>query len=166
MKLRLFQQIALSDVDTVQLKSCIPSSTVRYWISKTLKNNYNPLHTVSLTIRWVDETEGRELNRKYRSVLEGGIDKNYATNVLTFVYELNNQPNQINTVNADIVLCWPILLKESKEQFKPIRHHAAHLMIHGVLHALGFDHETEDEAYIMEQLESKLLGELNISNPY
>jgi probable rRNA maturation factor len=166
MNLRLSQQIILSDTDTRELKKLLPLSTVRRWVLKALKIDENQLNDVLLTLRWVDETEGRELNRQYRGLLKDGVDKDYPTNVLTFFYGVDNNPNQTNSMSADIVLCWPVVVMEARTQLKSIRHHAAHLIIHGVLHALGFDHEIDDEAKIMETLEIKLLAELKIANPY
>lgn len=166
MNLRLSQQIVLSDIDTRELKKLLPLSTVRRWVLKALKVNENQITDVLLTLRWVDEAEGRELNRQYRGLLKDGSDKDYPTNVLTFFYGMDNNPNQTNSMSADIVLCWPVIVTEAKAQFKSVRHHATHLIIHGVLHALGFDHETDDEARTMETLEATLLAELNIVNPY
>src|SRR5699024_5402733 len=89
----------------------------------------------SLTIRLVNEAEGLELNNSYRS-------RNYATNVLTFEYG----PDPDAVIHGDIVLCVPVLEQEAIQQNKPLVHHAAHLVIHGVLHALGYDHLEANEA--------------------
>jgi probable rRNA maturation factor len=170
MKLHLSQQIVLSEPAASELSRTLPRSTVRGWVLKALAVDADSLSNVYLTLRWVDEPEGRELNRTHRSMTESGIDKDYATNVLTFAYGteegLDDAGQPTNEMSADIVLCWPVLLHEAKAQHKSVRHHAAHLIIHGVLHALGFDHEVNDEAEAMEALETKLLAELNIANPY
>ncbi|TKR56992.1 rRNA maturation RNase YbeY [Allopusillimonas ginsengisoli] len=111
--------------------------------------------TVTLTIRLVDADEGRQLNRDFRG-------KDYATNVLTFEYGTDPDGN----ASGDIVLCLPILLREAAEQHKTLLAHAAHLTVHGVLHALGYDHIEPDEAQHMESLEIAVLHKMGLANPY
>lgn len=107
-----------------------------------------------LAVRIVGEEEGRALNRQYRG-------KDYATNVLTFDY--TREP----VVAADLVLCAPVVEREAREQGKPLEAHYAHLLVHGTLHAQGYDHETsERDALEMEALEVLLLGALGFPNPY
>jgi len=107
-----------------------------------------------LTVRIVGEAEGRALNLQYRG-------KDYATNVLTFDY--SRQP----VVAADLVLCGPVVAHEAREQGKTLEAHYAHLLVHGTLHAQGWDHETnERDALAMEALEVLLLGALGYPNPY
>jgi probable rRNA maturation factor len=101
-----------------------------------------------LNVRFVNAEEGRILNRDYRG-------KDYATNVLTFAY-----------TQADIILCTDVLQKEAKEQKKTVKEHAQHLIVHGVLHAQGYDHEEDDEAEEMESLEIYILVKLGLKNPY
>ncbi len=103
-----------------------------------------------LTLRFVATAEARILNTAYR-------ERDYATNVLTFVYE----PGL-----ADIVLCLPVIRQEAREQHKPFEHHLAHLTIHGVLHAQGYDHEEPLEAARMEARETELLRRFRIPDPY
>lgn len=103
-----------------------------------------------LTLRFVGRLEGRILNTAYR-------ERPYATNVLTFVYE----PGV-----ADIVLCLPVIRQEAREQRKPFEHHLAHLTIHGVLHAQGYDHEEAPDAARMEAREKELLRRFRIPDPY
>ena len=110
---------------------------------------------VELALRLVDSTEGQALNREYR-------DKDYATNVLTFEYGIDAD----GTASGDIVLCVPVLYREAAEQGKPLLAHAAHLTTHGALHALGYDHEDEDDALAMEALETRILASLGIPDPY
>lgn len=112
-----------------------------------------------LTIRFVGETEGRELNRSYRG-------KDYATNVLTFAYADGEEVADDEPVQADIVLCIDVLLKEAAERSIPVVQHAAHLIVHGVLHAQGYDHEDDDEAAEMEGLETEILAGLGMPDPY
>ncbi len=157
MKLALSQQSALTPAASEKLAQTLPRSTVRGWVLKALASNQK-LQAAQLTLRWVGTAEGRSLNHTHRGQ---GVDKDYATNVLTFEYGTDNQ-----VVSADIVLCWPVLVGEAKSQGKTLRAHAAHLIVHGVLHALGFDHENDADALKMETLEVKILAELKIANPY
>lgn len=128
----------------------VPSRTqLRRWILAALERD------AVITLRIVDAKEGRALNREYRN-------KDYATNVLTFVYG--------ETVNGallgDIVLCAPVIAKEARTQGKSIRHHYAHLVTHGALHLQGYDHENDAEARVMERREIDLLARFRIANPY
>ena len=107
-----------------------------------------------LTLRFVNATEGKKLNGEFRK-------KNYATNVLTFSYELSK-----NSVVADIIFCLPVIQKEAKEQGKTFTAHLAHLIVHGCLHAQGYDHEVAKAAKKMEALEVKLMKKMGFPNPY
>lgn len=107
-----------------------------------------------ITVRIVGEEEGRELNKSYRK-------KDYATNVLTFDYA------QEPMVMADLVLCAPVVAREAKEQSKTLAAHYAHLLVHGALHAQGWDHETSKaDAEEMEAYEVEILAGLGLRNPY
>ncbi len=161
MNLSLSQQSALTPVASDKLAQVLPRSTVRGWVVKAL-STHTKLKAAQLTLRWVGAAEGRALNHMHRGQ---GVEKDYATNVLTFAYGIEGKGSK-QTMSADIVLCWPVLLAEAKSQGKTLRAHAAHLIIHGVLHALGFDHENDADAVIMEALEIKLLASLKIANPY
>jgi len=110
---------------------------------------------LALTLRLVDTAEGRELNLAYR-------ERDYATNVLTFDY--GDTPD--GTRHADVVLCVPVLRAEAAAQGKPLLAHATHLVTHGTLHALGYDHEDDDEARLMESLEIAILAHQHLPNPY
>lgn len=110
---------------------------------------------VSLTVRLVDAEEAQALNRDFR-------DKDYATNVLTWEYGAD--PDGI--YHGDVVLCVPVLEREAREQQKPLPHHAAHLLVHGLLHALGYDHILHEEAEEMEALETRILNTMSIPDPY
>lgn len=127
----------------------------------------------SLTIRFVDAEEGRSLNHQYRG-------RDYATNVLSFVAEPIELPEefQADTLETaletsdepryigDLVVCAPVVEREAKEQGKTRDAHYAHMIVHGVLHLLGYEHEQPDEAEQMEALEIRILAKLGYSNPY
>lgn len=120
----------------------------------------------AVTIRYVDEKEGRALNRQFRG-------KDYATNVLTFVQEPAVSPfapanakTGNNNYAADIVICAPVIAREAREQKKPVAAHHGHMVIHGMLHAQGFDHEIEADAAAMEAIEIAVLRRFRIKNPY
>jgi probable rRNA maturation factor len=109
--------------------------------------------TAQITLRLVGQAEGRQLNREYR-------DKDYATNVLTFDY---SGPPELA---ADIVICLPVIQKEAKAQKKTVDAHLVHMVVHGLLHACGLDHESDEEAEAMEALEVRILSRFRIANPY
>lgn len=110
-----------------------------------------------LTIRFVDEAESQRLNRDYR-----GKDK--PTNVLSFPFE--SPPGVTLPLLGDLIICHAVVAQEASEQDKPLSHHYAHMVIHGTLHLMGYDHIEEQEAEEMEQLECELLAMLNIPDPY
>ena len=120
---------------------------VTKWIRHALADD------AEITVRIVDAEEGQNLNREYRH-------KDYATNVLTFDYA------QEPVVHADLVLCAPVVAREAEEQGKTLEAHYAHLIVHGTLHAQGWDHEDEDDAQVMELREAEILHRLGFENPY
>ena len=129
-------------------RAALPRHKVTRWIRHALQSD------AEITVRIVDEEEGQALNRDYRK-------KDYATNVLTFDYTM--EP----IVTADLVLCAPVVAKEAKEQGKTLQAHYAHLLVHGALHAQGWDHETsEEDAQVMELREVEILARLGFDNPY
>jgi len=124
------------------------------WVSAALEGRRSE---AELAVRIVDEAEGRSLNRDYRG-------KDYATNVLSFPAEL---PEDLGLqLLGDLVLCAPVVAREAAEQGKPPLAHWAHLTIHGCLHLLGFDHQSDAEAEAMEALETEILGRLGYPDPY
>jgi len=134
--------------DAARHRAALPRHSVARWIRHALA------HDGEITVRIVDAEEGQSLNRDYRQ-------RDYATNVLTFDY------TQEPIVTADLVLCAPVVAQEAKENKKTLQAHYAHLLVHGTLHAQGWDHETgEQDAEAMEAEEIRILGGLGFKNPY
>lgn len=125
----------------------LPRHKVIRWIKAALESD------AEITVRMVDAEEGQALNRDYRQ-------KDYATNVLTFDYA------QEPVVVADLVICASVIEQEAKEQKKDLLAHYAHMLVHGTLHAQGWDHIEEDEAQAMEQREREIMAELGFPDPY
>jgi probable rRNA maturation factor len=121
---------------------------LRKWSAAALERD------AQVTLRIVDEREGRELNRSYRG-------KDYATNVLSFVYD-----DVHGTLCGDIVLCAPVLRQEAAAGGKVLAAHCAHLVVHGMLHLQGYDHEREADAARMERREAAILARLGFRDPY
>jgi len=128
-------------------RALLPRHKVARWIRAALEA------PAELTVRIVGADEGRSLNRDYRG-------RDYATNVLTFDY------SRSPVVAADLVLCAPVVRDEAKAQRLPVQAHYAHLLVHGTLHAQGYDHENEADARVMEARESELLQSLGFGDPY
>ena len=124
------------------------STLIKKWVKSTIALNG------LITLRFVNAAEGKKLNLSFRQ-------KDYATNVLTFPYELSK-----NALVADIIFCLPILQKEAKQQGKPMKAHLAHLIVHGCLHAQGYEHTVNRDAKKMELLEIQILQKLGFANPY
>lgn len=122
-------------------------STIRRWVKAAA------MRPTTLAVRFVDTDEGYELNSTYRH-------KDYATNVLTFPY--TTEPE----VEADVVICIPVVECQAREQRKAYYHHLAHMLVHATLHAHGYDHETDEEAEEMEAIEKKVMASLHCPDPY
>ncbi|MCG6975697.1 MAG: rRNA maturation RNase YbeY [Acidiferrobacterales bacterium] len=127
-------------------------ATIAVWITAAIG-----VKDVSITVRIVDEVEMAELNQQYRH-------KAGATNVLSFPFE--NPPGVESNILGDIVVCAPVVDREAREQDKTLLSHWAHMVIHGVLHLQGYDHETDEQAAEMEQLETGILSDLGFPAPY
>jgi len=115
-----------------------------------------------LSIRIVDESESQQLNLEYR-----GKDK--PTNVLSFPFEVPEALvglDEVGHLIGDLIVCAQVVSEEAKQQNKPLMHHWAHMVVHGCLHLLGYDHITDEEAQVMEDLERIILSKLDISDPY
>lgn len=133
--------------DAALHRATLPRHKVARWIRHALQDD------AEITVRIVDATEGQQLNRDYRQ-------KDSATNVLTFDY------TQEPIVTADLVLCAPVVAQEAKEQNKTLEEHYAHLLVHGTLHAQGWDHDEDEDAQVMELRESDIMARLGFDNPY
>ena len=112
---------------------------------------------VEMTVRIVDEAESHELNLNYRG-------KDRPTNVLSFPFEC---PDEVELpLLGDLVICRQVVEREAQEQEKPLMAHWAHMVVHGSLHLLGYDHIEDDEAEEMESLEAQIMTELGFADPY
>lgn len=120
---------------------------VRRWVVVALKTQ-TPTRTAEITVRFTGSEEARQLNHEHRG-------KNYATNVLTF--NLHDETLSDVPLFSDLVICVPVVVREANEQGKTFRAHCAHLVVHGVLHACGLDHQEDAEAEHMEALEAQVL---------
>lgn len=149
-------------------QAILPRPLLRRWVTAAL--NDCAVDAI-ITLRWAGVAEAQKLNLDYRC-------KDYATNVLTFAYnESDDMTDLVSTQEAeeegaeqpletDIILCGDVLRREAEEQGKTLADHAAHLIVHGVLHARGYDHLEEDEADEMEAFERLILAKMGIADPY
>lgn len=138
-----------------------PRERIEHWVTATLKAaNYEPEYTeepVELTVRIVDEAESQALNSEYR-------DKHKPTNVLSFPFEA---PEGVPlSLLGDLIICAAIVRTEANQQNKTLTAHWAHMIVHGTLHLLGFDHIDPSEAETMESLETRILASLGFDDPY
>jgi probable rRNA maturation factor len=129
-------------------------NTLRRWVAAALERD------ARVTLRFVGEAEGLRLNRQFRG-------KGQATNVLTFVYDgdVHDAPRDA-PLAGDIVICVPVVRREAKAAGRSLRAHCAHLVVHGVLHLQGYDHQRDDDAEAMERRETDLLRRLRYRDPY
>jgi probable rRNA maturation factor len=135
------------DIQRASRASHIPSDRkLRAWARAALRS------PATVTVRFVAEAEGRRLNREFRG-------RDYATNVLTFVYS----PRPLE---GDIVICAPVVAREARERGVPVADHHAHLLVHGLLHLAGMDHERGADAKVMEARERRILASLGVPDPY
>jgi probable rRNA maturation factor len=139
-------QLSLQFADPT-LRALLPRHSVQRWLCAALDA------PAEITVRFVGDAEGRQLNHDFRG-------KDYATNVLTFDYQ------HAPVVVADLVLSAGVLQREAADLGLPVADHAAHLLVHGALHAQGFDHENDEEAAAMEARETAILRGLGLHDPY
>ena len=128
--------------------------SIERWVGAAIGNQRE---STELSIRIVDADEGQILNEQFRG-------STGATNVLSFPFE-NESPEPLPLI-GDIVICAPVVLKEASEQNKTLNAHWAHMIIHGVLHLLGYDHQNENDANLMESLETEIMQGLGFPPPY
>lgn len=133
-------------------------ATLHNWITTTL-NHTGYLKPAEINIRFTDNEEIQQLNRDFRQ-------KDRPTNVLSFPFEVPDFLEAEIFILGDIIIAMPVIVTEAEEQQKAINDHLAHMVVHGTLHLLGFDHIDEEEAEEMEALEIAILAKLGIDNPY
>jgi probable rRNA maturation factor len=144
------------DVEVNSSSTKIPSvENIELWISAALQSD--ELNQAEVSVYIVDEAESQELNAQYR-----GKDK--PTNVLSFPADI---PDEVGVpLLGDLVICAPVVEREAQEQGKTLEAHWAHMLVHGTLHLLGYDHVEDDEADVMEALETRLITQLHFPAPY
>jgi len=156
--------MAIIDLQNASNSNNVPNEdSFRRWVDRVLEASHQLANSAEasidteLTIRVVDNDEGQQLNQQYRQ-------KDYPTNVLSFPFE---QPPELTLpLLGDLVICADVVEREAKEQEKSHEAHWAHMVIHGVLHLLGFDHMNDLDAEVMESLEIEILTQLGYPNPY
>ena len=144
------------DIEVNSVSNHIPAlDNIERWIAAVLQSD--ELNEAEVSVYIVDEAESQELNFQYRG-------KNKPTNVLSFPAEI---PEEVGVpLLGDLVVCAPIVEREAQEQGKTLDAHWAHMLIHGTLHLLGYDHIEDDEAEVMEALETRLVTQLKFPAPY
>ena len=144
------------DVEVNSSSTKIPSvENIELWISTALHSD--ELNQAEVSVYIVDEPESQELNSQYRG-------KNKPTNVLSFPADI---PDEVGVpLLGDLVICAPVVEREAREQGKSLEAHWAHMLVHGTLHLLGYDHVNDDEADVMEALETRLITQLHFPAPY
>lgn len=148
------------DVQLVYDDGAVPDArTIQSWVRRAL-TDAGGSPDAAVTVRIVGEAEMRELNARFR-------DKDRPTNVLSFpAGDDAGIPHDLELPLGDIVICAPVVSQEAKEQGKLVTAHWAHMLVHGTLHLLGFDHMKEVEALEMEALERQILAAGGVSDPY
>ena len=136
---------------------------MKAWLSLTV-GEVGPQHNngSEVSIRIVGETESREMNLNYRH-------KDFSTNVLAFpsgLPEIEDWPEDTPVPLGDLVICAPVVEREAAEQGKDLAHHWGHMLVHGTLHLLGYDHQTDAQAQKMESIEARILDSGGVPNPY
>lgn len=136
---------------------------IEHWLQTTVLESAAALpHASEVSVRFVDENEMQALNKAYR-------DTDRPTNVLAFTAdlgELPGLPRDDTQLLGDLLVCSPVVVREAAEQGKDVAAHCCHMLVHGMLHLLGHDHETDAEAAAMESLEIHILAACGLENPY
>lgn len=140
-----------------------PKKDIEVWLARVLAETQSSLAGASeISIRVVDEVESQALNLNYRG-------KDQSTNVLAFpvaLPDIGDWPEGMAIPLGDLVICAPVVAREAGEQGKDLAAHWSHMLVHGMLHLLGYDHETENQAETMEALEIRILQGQGVKNPY
>lgn len=134
---------------------------LQHWVASTLRAvDADDARDFEIAVRLVNEDESRQLNHRYRN-------QDQATNVLCFPFSsLDGLPEATVRPLGDLVICAPVVVREARQQDKAVLDHWAHMVVHGTLHTLGYDHGDEVQAAAMETLEASILRDLGIDNPY
>jgi len=150
------------DVQVASAVTSVPDENeIQTWVAEAI-SELAVDRKCEVSVRIVDEEEGRDLNMRYR-------DMDRATNVLSFPVDsdtLGNLPPDLPVSLGDIVICGPVVEREAADQHKEIAAHWAHLFVHGTLHLLGHDHEMDAEAVEMEAIETRILRRCGVGDPY
>jgi probable rRNA maturation factor len=137
-----------------------PETEVREWLEQTFQaGRPDAAGTSEVSVRIVDEIESRELNKQYRQ-------QDKSTNVLAFPASVIGLPKDAGELLGDLVICAPLVEQEAREQGKSASGHWGHLLVHGMLHLLGYDHETSSQAAEMESMEKRILADRGVDDPY
>ncbi len=147
-------KLVLSVQYAVARKDLPAKSSIQRWARAALKGSR---HSVALGVRIVGAKESATLNYRFRR-------KKYATNVLAFPYEA--PPGLASDILGDVVICAAVVRREAAQQNKALRAHWAHMVVHGILHLRGFDHQHARDTGLMEKMEIRLLKELGFASPY
>ena len=135
------------------------SEEIAVWVNRAVEASGRDAEA-EISVRVVDASEMQQLNSEFR-------DQDKATNVLSFpAGGMDGLPADVSLPLGDIVICAAVVNREAEQQDKTVAHHWAHMMVHGTLHLLGFDHENDSDAVAMEGLETRILSDYGIANPY
>ena len=149
------------DVDIVSADDGIPPvAAIQDWVQSALIVSRHPVADAEVSVRVVNESEMQTLNRDFRQ-------QDRSTNVLSFpAGEIAGLPADARQLLGDIIVCAPVIAREAAEQGKKLSDHWAHMVVHGTLHLLGHDHQSDEQAAVMEALEKQVLERHGIRNPY
>lgn len=152
------QRFELSYLNHSQANHLPSEKQCHQWLWHAIKNHHR---RAQISLVFFDETEARQYNRDYRN-------KDYATNILSFAENESIPPflEKGAVLRGDLIICPPVVEQEAQQQNKTLNDHYAHLIIHGALHLMGYDHIEEADAEQMEKLEIQLLTQIGIANPY